>query len=55
MMKIIVDKFDYAKLIRSCKDAQPEYTGKCKCVLADLCQGEDDLEALCEINDSEDT
>lgn len=54
VMKIIVDKFDYAKLIRSCKDTQPDYTGECRCALAGICKGQDDLEDLCEINDSED-
>lgn len=53
-MKIIVDKFDYAKLIRACKDTQPDYGGQCKCALSDLCQGQDDLEDICIINDSED-
>lgn len=44
MMKIIVDKYEYAKMIRSCQKTIEGYGCTSKCILAEVCEGQKWLE-----------
>ena len=48
-MKISCDKYEYAKMIRSCKSTTDGYSCNSKCVLSDVCQGQPWLEDHVEI------
>lgn len=44
-MKIIVDKHEYAKLIRNCQSA----VSCTKCALYEVCEGQESLENMAEV------
>lgn len=44
MMKIIVDKYEYAKMIRSCQNTLVGYGCTSRCTLAEVCEGQKWLE-----------
>lgn len=51
-MKIIVDKYEYAKIIRACQNCCNGYGCCGKCALTDVCDGQNSLEEAVEIIDS---
>lgn len=51
-MKITVDKYEYAKIIRSCAKNSDGYTPCQNCALQDVCGGKDALENSVEIVES---
>lgn len=51
-MKIIVDKHEYAKIIRNCQSAVDSYSCT-KCALYEVCEGEESLENMVEVKDEE--
>lgn len=50
-MKIILNKFDYATIVRNCAKARDGYDGCGKCALNAVCDGPDNLEESCSITD----
>lgn len=48
-MKITVDKYEYAKIIRSCAKSNEAYTPCQGCALVDICGEKDALENSVEI------
>lgn len=50
-MKIILNKFDYATIVRNCAKARDGYDGCGKCALNAVCDGPDNLEENCSITD----
>lgn len=50
-MKIILNKFDYATIVRNCAKARDGYDGCSKCALNAVCDGPDNLEESCSITD----
>ena len=49
-MKIIVDKHEYAELVRTC--AKLRNKAACiDCILAELCEGYEFMENMCEAGD----
>ena len=48
-MKIILNKFDYATIVRNCAKARDGYDGCGKCALNEVCHGPDNLEESCSI------
>ena len=51
-MKITVDKYEYAKIIRACYAAVDDLCSGCrKCVLKDVCDGADGLLDYIEIEE----
>ena len=50
-MKIIVNKFDYATIVRNCAKARDGYDGCSKCALSGVCGGPEELEESCSITD----
>lgn len=53
-MKSIVDKHEYAKIIRNCQSAVDSYS--CiKCALREVCEGEESLENMVEVISKEET
>ena len=50
-MKIILNKFDYATIVRNCAKARDGYDGCGKCALNAVCDGPDNLEESCYITD----
>ena len=50
-MKIILNKFDYATIVRNCAKARDGYGGCGKCALNAVCDGPDNLEESCSIAD----
>lgn len=50
-VKIIVNKFDYATIVRNCAKTQDGYDGCGKCALNAVCDGPDNLEESCSITD----
>ena len=50
-MKIILNKFDYATIVRNCAKARDGYDGCGKCALNAVCDGPDNLEESCSIMD----
>ena len=53
-MKIIVDKHEYAKIIRNCQLSVNSYSCS-KCALKDVCDGTDSLENMVEVVSQEGT
>lgn len=47
-MKIIVDKHEYAKIIRNCQSAVDSYSCS-KCALHEVCEGQESLENMVEV------
>lgn len=47
-MKIIVDKHEYAKIIRNCQSALHSYSCT-KCALHEVCKGQESLENMVEV------
>ena len=50
-MKIILNKFDYAAIVRNCAKAREMCLGCGKCALNGVCDGPDNLEESCSIKD----
>lgn len=51
-MKIVVDKHEYAELVRAC--AKLRDSAACiDCLLAGICEGYDFMESMCEITEDE--
>lgn len=50
-MKIIVNKFDYATIVRNCAKARETSLDCGKCALNAVCDGPDNLEESCSITD----
>ena len=48
-MKIILNKFDYAAIVRNCAKAREIYLDCGKCALNGVCDGPDSLEESCSI------
>lgn len=48
-MKIILNKFDYATIVRNCAKTRDGYDGCSKCALNGVCDGPDSLEESCSI------
>ncbi len=48
-MKIILNKFDYATIVRNCAKARDGYDGCSKCALSGVCGGPEELEEICSI------
>lgn len=51
-MKLIVDKHEYAQIIRNCHEAISGYACG-RCALKDCCNGESDLENMATVIDEE--
>ena len=51
-MKIILNKFDYAAIVRNCAKAREIYLDCGKCALNGVCDGPDSLEESCSIADA---
>lgn len=51
-MKIIVNKFDYATIVRNCAKTRDGYDGCSKCALSGVCGGPKALEEICSITDA---
>ncbi len=51
-VKIIVNKFDYATIVRNCAKARDGYDGCSKCALSGVCGGPEALEEICSITDA---
>lgn len=51
-MKIILNKFDYATIVRNCAKARDGYDGCSKCALSGVCGGPEELEEICSITDA---
>lgn len=54
-MKITLNKYDYATIVRNCMKAREGYDGCGKCALQDVCTGSDKLEESCILEDPETT
>ena len=52
-MKILADKYEFAKMIRECQKIRDRNCGRCQCVLQEICQGQEDLEDCVEITEEE--
>lgn len=50
-MKIILNNFDYAAIVRNCAKAREMYLDCGKCALNAVCDGPDSLEESCSIMD----
>lgn len=50
-MKITLNQYDYATIVRNCMKAREGYDGCGKCALAGVCDGPDNLEESCSITD----
>lgn len=51
-MKIILNKFDYATIVRNCAKTWDGYDGCSKCALSGVCGGPEALEEICSITDA---
>lgn len=51
-MKIILNKFDYAAIVRNCAKTRDGYDGCSKCALSGVCGGPEALEEICSITDA---
>lgn len=51
-MKIILNKFDYATIVRNCAKAREIYLDCGKCALCGVCGGPEALEEICSITDA---
>lgn len=49
-MKITLNKYDYANIVRNCMKARDGYDGCGKCALAGVCSGPETLEDNCIID-----
>lgn len=49
-MKITLNKYDYAVIVRNCMKAREGYDGCGKCALAGVCSGPETLEDNCIID-----
>lgn len=52
-MKILADKYEFAKMIRECQKIRDRNCGRCQCALQEICQGQEDLEDCVEITEEE--
>lgn len=48
-MKITLNKYDYATIVRNCMKARDGFDGCGKCALAGVCSGPLELEASCNL------
>lgn len=53
-MKITLNKYDYAAIVRNCMKAREGFDGCGKCALAGVCSGPETLEDNCIIDDAPD-
>ena len=51
-MKIILNKFDYATIVRNCAKTRDGYDGCSKCALSGVCGGPEALKEICSITDA---
>ena len=51
-MKIILNKFDYATIVRNCAKTRDGHDGCSKCALSGVCGGPEALEEICSITDA---
>lgn len=51
-MKIILNKFDYATIVRNCAKTRDGYDGCSKCALSGVRGGPEALEEICSITDA---
>ena len=51
-MKIILNKFNYATIVRNCAKTRDRYDGCSKCALSGVCGGPEALEEICSIADA---
>ena len=51
-VKIIVNKFDYATIVRNCAKTRDGYDGCSKCALSGVFGGPKALEEICSITDA---
>ena len=51
-MKIILNKFDYATIVRNCAKTRDGYDGCSKCALSGVCGGPEALEEIYSITDA---
>lgn len=51
-MKIILNKFDCATIVRNCAKTRDGYDGCSKCALSGVCGGPEALEEICSITDA---
>lgn len=51
-MKIILNKFDYATIVRNYAKTRDGYDGCSKCALSGVCGGPEALEEICSITDA---
>lgn len=52
-MKIIVDKHEYAELVRACVKHRDRHSIRSNCFLDELCEGHVFMEEMCEIVEDE--
>ena len=52
-MKIIVDKHEYAELVRACVKHRDSHAVCSTCFIAELCEGHEFMESMCEITEDE--
>ena len=52
-MKIIVNKHEYAELVRACAAHRNRNTVCSACFLSELCEGHEFMESMCEIAEDE--
>lgn len=50
-MKITLNKYDYATIVRNCMKAREGYDGCGNCALAGVCSGSEELEASCNLEE----
>lgn len=50
-MKITLNKYDYATIVRNCMKARERFDGCGKCALAGVCNGPEELEASCNLEE----
>ena len=50
-MKITLNKHDYATIVRNCMKARERFDGCGKCALAGVCNGPEELEASCNLEE----
>lgn len=53
-MKIVVDKHEYAELVRACVKHRNNHAICSSCLLAELCEGHEFMEGMCEIVEDDD-
>lgn len=50
-MKITLNKYDYATIVRNCMKAREGFNGCSNCALAGVCSGSEELEASCNLEE----